>query len=212
MTRIGILSVTCAAMLTIACGREGRDTDMNRPASDTAAVGTAGDRTADAGDRQWLEDRVLAGLTEVRLGEIASQKGQHEDVKAFGRTMVQDHSMAGDELKQIAARHNVMVPSDLDDDHREKANRLSALEPRQFDREYIDTMVDDHEKTLEALEDRLDKEGEDENPLYTPKKADNPFEMELNQWAAKTAPTVRKHLETAKQIDEKLGRMTTAPR
>lgn len=209
MKRIGILSVTFAAMLTVACGRDGRDQEANRPASDSAAVGTAGDRTPDASDRRWLEDRVQGNLTEVRLGEVASQKAQHADVKSFGRTVVQDHTMANDELKQIAAKHNLPMPSDLDDDHREKVERLSKLETPQFDREYIDAMVDDHEKTLEALEDRLDKEGIDENPHYLPKKTDDPFEMDLNQWAAKTAPTVRKHLETAKQLDEKLGRRTT---
>jgi predicted outer membrane protein len=214
MKRIGILAVSLAAALTLGCRGDGRD-NANRPAAgETPAVGTAGERTAADRDRDvgmlarnWVEDRLRDGMTEVKLGELASQKAQNADVKAFGRMMVQDHTKAGDELKQIVLKHNV-TPPELDDDHRDKIDRLSKLQGAEFDREYINTMVDDHEKTVNALEDRLDKEG-DTNPRYTPKKNDNQFEAELNQWAAKAIPTVRQHLDKAKQLDQKLDRRTT---
>jgi len=208
MKRIGILSIAFVAMLATACGDGRRDDQANRPA-DTPAVGTAGESSAASRHKDWVEDRLIAGMTEVKLGDIATQKALSADVKAFGRMMVEDHTKAGDELKQFASKHNITVPADLDDDHRDKVERLSKLEGAEFDREYINTMVDDHEKTVNALEDRLDKEGNDDNPRYTPKKSDDAVEAELNQWAAKTIPTVRKHLERAKQIDQKLDRRTT---
>jgi putative membrane protein len=214
MKRIGILSVTLAAMLAVACG-DGRRDEANRPAGDTPAVGTAGERSAAERDsdvgplvRNWVEDRLKGGMTEVKLGELASQKAQNADVKAFGRTMVQDHTKAGEELKQLASKHNITAPAD-DNDMRDTLDRFSKLQGAEFDREYINTMVDNHEKTLNALEDRLDKEGDDNTPRYTPKKTDNAFEMELNQWSAKTVPTVRQHLEKARQLDQKLDRRTT---
>jgi putative membrane protein len=212
MKRIGILSVTFAAAIAIGCGGDARDTDANRPATDAPAVGTAGEapnRDINTLDRDWFEDRAMAGMTEVKLGELASQKAQNADVKAFGRMMVQDHTKAGDALKEIGAKHNVMAPTTLDDDHREKLDRLSKLSGAEFDREYINTMVDDHEATLKAVEDRVDKSGDDKNPTYTPKKDDNVFDMQLNQWAANTAPTVWQHLDKAKQLDDRLGRRTT---
>jgi putative membrane protein len=209
MKRIGILSVTFAAMLAIACGGDGRGTDANRPA-DPAAVGTAGDRDSIANrHKDWVEDRLVGGMTEVKLGELASEKGQDADVKAFGRMMVQDHTQAGEELKQFASKHNITAPADLDDEHRDKVDRLSKLQGAEFDREYMSQMVDDHEATMSALEDRLDKEGTDENPTYTPKKNDNRVDTALNQWAAKTAPTVQKHLTRARQLNDKIGRRTT---
>jgi putative membrane protein len=212
MKRIGVLAVACAAMLTIGCSGDGRDADANRPA-DTPAVGTAGEGTAADRDvgmlaRNWVEDRMKGGMTEVKLGELASQKAQNADVKAFGQMMVRDHTKAGDELKQLASKHNITAP-ELDDDHRDKVERLSKLQGAEFDREYMNTMVDDHEKTVSALEDRLDKEGDNDNPRYTPKKNDNAFETELNQWASQTIPTVRQHLDKAKQLDQKLDRRTT---
>jgi putative membrane protein len=215
MKRIGILSVTFAAMLAIACG-DGRRDEANKPAGDTPAVGTAGERSAADRDREvgplvrnWIEDRVEGGTKEVKLGELASQKAQNADVKAFGRMMVQDHTKANDELKQFISKHSINVNPELDNDAIERFSKMDAGE---FDRDYINQMVDDHESTVKALEDRLDKEGTDENPSYTPKKNDNPVEMELNQWAAKAIPTVRKHLEKAKELDQKLGRRTTENR
>jgi putative membrane protein len=211
MKRIGILSVTAVAALTIACAGDRRDADANKPADETAAVGTAGEseRKINNGARDWLEDRMMGGMTEVKLGELASQKAQSADVKAFGRRMVQDHGKAGEALKQIATQHNVTPPAQLDDDHREKVDKFSKLTGAEFDREYMKTMVDDHQKTLEAVEDRLDKSGDDKQPHYTPKKTDDTFDMHLNEWSAKTAPTVREHLDLAKTIDQKLSRRTT---
>ena len=208
MKRIGILSVAFVAMLATACGDGRRDDQANRPAGDTPAVGTAGESAANR-HKDWVEDRLVGGMTEVKLGELATQKAQNADVKAFGRMMVEDHTKAGEELKQFASKHNIPAPADLDDDHRDKVERLSKLEGAEFDREYMNTMVDDHEKTVNALEDRLDKEGTDENARYTPKRSDDAVETELNQWSAKTIPTVRKHLERARQIDQKLDRRTT---
>jgi len=217
MKRIGILSVTFAAMLAVACGGDNRRDEANKPANDSAAVGTAGssdanrdtNRNVNNGARTWLEDRMKGGMAEVKLGEMASQRAQNADVKAFGRMMVQDHTKANEELKQMASKHDIQPPVAPEGDQADEANKLSEKKGAEFDKAYMDKMVDDHQKTLNALEDRLDKSGDDKNPQYTPKKTDDPFDSELNQWAAKTAPTVQKHLDRAKQIQNKLDRRTT---
>lgn len=214
MKRIGMLSVALAAGVTVACAGDTRD-DANRPANDTAAVGTAGERgtMADAqisaGARDWLENMMTGSMAEVKLGEMASQRAQDADVKAFGQMIVRDHSNALDELKQIGSKYNVPEPVELPDEHRDTSERLSKLQGREFDQEYIDAMVDKHQKTINQLEDRLDKEGDDQNPRYTPKQTENAVDRQLNEWAAKTVPTVRQHLERARQLDDKLGRATT---
>lgn len=208
MKRIGIAtSVLFAAALAVACGGDGHE---RTAAENPAAVGTAGEanRTNSAA-RDWAEDRLMGGMTEVRLGELAAEKARSADVKAFGRTMVQDHTKAGDELKRILAKHNVQVPTELDAEHREKIDELSKLQPAEFDREYANAMVDAHQSTVDALEDRLDKEGDDANPRYMPKRADDPLENDLNQWAANTIPTVRQHLERAKGLNDNAKRRTT---
>jgi putative membrane protein len=223
MKRIGILSMAFAAMLTVACGG-GRD-DRNNPNNDNAAVGTAGEGAAananadraNANDNKavsdraqdWVKDQLMGGMAEVKLGELASTKAQNADVKAFGRMMVQDHTKAGNQLKQLASQQNIQPPTDLDQDHRDQMDKLSKLSGAEFDREYMQTMVDDHEKDLDNLEERVDKKGDDANATFTAKQTDDQFESKLNQWAADAAPVVNKHLQRAKQLNDKLGRRTT---
>ena len=218
MKRIGILSMALAAMLTVACGG-GRD-DRENPNNDSAAVGTAGENPTAAsadknnasvsrGSQDWVNDLLIANMAEVKLGELATTKAANADVKAFGRMMVQDHTKAGDELKQIASTQNITAPTDLDDKHRDLSEKLSKLQGAEFDREYMNAMVDGHQDVLDKLEDRLDKSGDDKAPSYAPKKTDDQFDMKLNTWAANAAPVVNKHLERAKALKDKVGRRMT---
>jgi putative membrane protein len=215
MKRMGLLSIAFVAMLAVACGGDGRrDTD----AGDTpATVGTAGEKgpeDIDRGSTTFIKDRLEGGMAEVKLGELASQKAQNAQVKAFAQMMVKDHTKAGEELKQIAAQHKIQAPTAMEDDHRDLMERLSKLQGAEFDRQYIQAMVDSHEDTVDALEPRVDAAdrgltADKKDGPVRPEKADNPIEQAANQWAAKTLPTVRQHLERAKQINDNLGRRTT---
>jgi putative membrane protein len=61
-------------------------------------------------------------------------------------------------------------------------NRLASLHGAEFDREYMNVMVDSHEWVEDLLERRA---GTHER---------------VTQWAAKTLPSVRAHRERAKEI------------
>lgn len=53
-------------------------------------------------DEKFAAETAAGGMAEVKLGQLAEQKGSSASVKAFGRRMVTDHSKAGDELKKVA--------------------------------------------------------------------------------------------------------------
>jgi putative membrane protein len=99
--------------------------------------------------------------------------------------------MAADELKQAASTANVQVnpPAEPDGDHKDLQEELTKLTGRDFDRKYIDAMVDEHQEAVNELEKKTD--------------SDN---APIKQWASKTLPTVRQHLERAKQIQQSLER------
>ena len=126
-------------------------------------------------------------MTEIDLGRLAQQKAASAEVKAFGEMLVRDHTKALDALKQAAAQQNLQVPAMVNEKHRELRDRLSMLTGSEFDRAYINAMVDAHEATVKKLEDRKDA-GVDA----------------LQQFASTILPTVQQHLEQAKQIRDKL--------
>ena len=146
MKLTGLLSLACAAMLTVACNSNGRS-DVR----DDSVVGTAGEaeHSVTAGDRKFVEDLTYAGAAEIELGRMAAERGGNADVKRFGQMMVDDHSKAGKELKDIAMQYRIPQPAGLDEKHRELMDKLAKLRGAEFDKQYIDAMVQGHEDVVD---------------------------------------------------------------
>ena len=160
----------------------------DRAGSGTAATGTTGSMSA---EREFVEDQLVAGNAEVELGKLAQEKGSHPDVKAFGALMVRDHQAAAADLKPIAAKLNTSqaeARTDSDNDLKDRMEDLSKLSGHDFDKKYISSMVDDHEKDVRELEN----------------KAEHATNPDVKAWAEKTLPTIRQHLERARTIKETL--------
>src|SRR6266487_2765684 len=83
-------------------------------------------------DKTFMRKAAKGGMMEVAMGRLAAQNAQSDDVKSFGKRMVTDHSKANDELKSIAAKKGVKLPT----------------EKWSSDKAYMDMMVKDHEKDL----------------------------------------------------------------
>jgi putative membrane protein len=181
----------CVAAATAACA--GEPAPEGTRADDPAAVGTAGrDVNADA-DREFVEGMIADGTAEVQLGRLVQEKSKNKEVREFAAMMVEDHTKAGAELREIAETAAIQTtPADADksDEHNQLTERLSKLSGAEFDRAYIEAMVDDHQKAVDAAED----------------KSEGATNDHVKQWAAKALPTLRKHLEQAKQLQEKLER------
>src|ERR1035438_9283123 len=53
-------------------------------------------------DTQFAKKAAQGGMAEVKMGQLAQEKGTSDAVKKFGQRMVDDHSKAGDDLKKAA--------------------------------------------------------------------------------------------------------------
>ena len=156
----------------------------------------------------FINEMAVAGKAEVELGNLAAQRAQNADVKAFGQMMVKDHTRANTELTRIAKQLNVTPPAQLDTTHRELIDRLSKLKGAEFDREYMTAMVMGHEDVSAKLRNMSG----DTSPSTTSTSAargaqsvgTTGSDAALKQWATKTLPTVQTHLERAKQIQQKV--------
>lgn len=99
-------------------------------------------------DKTFLRKAAHGGLAEVKLGQLASEKGGSDEVKAFARKMVDDHTALNDEMAPIADSMGVRVPKTLDKQDQAEYDKLSALSGADFDTEYITVMVKNHHKDL----------------------------------------------------------------
>src|SRR5215204_6234316 len=73
---------------------------------------TVNSNTAVVQDNFWSK-AAQGGMAEVELAKLALQKSTNADVKKFAQMMVTDHTKANDELKALAAKKNVTLPTDI---------------------------------------------------------------------------------------------------
>ena len=157
----------------------------------TGSTGTAtGAMTSsmDPADNDFMMKAAQGGMAEVNMGNMASSKATNAEVKKFGDRMVTDHSKANDELKQLASTKGVSLPTDVAEEHKKAMDEMSAKNGKDFDKAYMDDMVKDHEKDVAEFE-KASKEAKD---------------ADLKAWAAKTLPTLKGHLQMAKETKAKL--------
>ena len=169
-------------------------------------------------------------MAEIDAARMALDRSSDADVKKFAQMMIDDHTKAGDDLRAVATTHNIDLPAQVDDNHRDKAEELGKKKGMDFDRDYADAMVDGHQAFVDKLESRVDKdtlaewkaknvdpasgkktEGKAEAISIVPEKSDNPITLSLNEWAAATYPVAFAHLQAAKDLQKGVKRRTTTP-
>jgi len=187
-----------------------------------------------ASSTSFVHEMAADGMAEVQLGQLASQHAANADVKAFGEMMVKDHTKANDELKPIAQKLNVTVPTDLDQKHKALYDRLSKLQGAAFDKEYINAMVQGHQEVLTKLRAKANTSAPrstsnrtDTHPspaaggqaagssaqnsvpagsASSSAMTDSSPEHELTMWASNVAPTVQQHLDRAKELQRQVAK------
>jgi putative membrane protein len=119
-------------------------------ASFSSGMGAAsGDDAQIAKDKMFLKDASQGGMSEVEMGQLASDKASSPRVKAFGQRMVTDHTELNNELKPFADKMGVPPPSKLNPEDQAELDKLNGLSGADFDKEYVAYMMKDHAKDLQ---------------------------------------------------------------
>jgi putative membrane protein len=139
--------------------------------------------TVSKDDASFVVNTANAGMTEVQLGQLAQQKGMAKDVKDYGAMMEKDHTAAGDKLKTLAASKNITLPSAISPEMQKNIDDLQQKSGKDFDKAYINMMVDDHKKVISMFEDES-KKGSD---------------ADIRAFADATLHTLKIHLQDAEK-------------
>jgi len=167
--KIKIISQLCILVLVIgAMSLSGAAKAETTPASEGSSLSTK--------DKTFMKKAAKGGMMEVAMGKVAEQNAQSDDVKSFGKRMVTDHGKANDELKSIASKKGIQLPS------KEPSGKWTS------DKAYIDMMVKDHEKDLAEFKE----------------EANSGSDPDVKKFADDTAKVVQEHLDLAKEIQGKL--------
>lgn len=194
-----ILLITAGLFAFSSCGnnQQGEDSvdsakDIN-DARDTSSVMNSNDTSTisatpvDEDDADFAVEAANGGMMEVELGKMAQEKATDQRVKDFAAMMVRDHSVAGDKLKSMASAKNIALPAEIGDEAKKDIENLSKKSGKDFDKAYMDMMLDDHNKDVKKFEDAA-------------AKCKDP---DLKNFASETLPTLRMHLDSARAITGK---------
>jgi len=168
--------------------------------SNNAATGTndtannTGNNNANTGaplnemDQQFVKKSASSGMMEVEAGNLAQQNASNQRVKDFAAMMVRDHTTANQELMSFASGRGLMLSDSLMPEHRKHVDAMRNMKGKSFDQHYMSMMTDAHQKDVAEFE----------------KASQNVNDADLKNWATKTLPTLRMHLDSAKAIKAKM--------
>jgi putative membrane protein len=102
-------------------------------------------------DKQFLAKAAQSDVNEIKLSQLAEKKASNPAVKSFAEKMVTEHKKLSASMKPFADSWSITPPTDLDDDHKQEYSKLNGLSGADFDKEYMEQMVSDHGKALDAF-------------------------------------------------------------
>lgn len=186
--------ILTAALLAAACNAPD-GTRSDTADGDTLATGQDGAMMAGQDGTTMAATPVSTGtyvaqaansdMYEIQAGELATKNGQSQQVKDFGKMMVEDHTKSSQDMKAMVAQANLgaQPPARLDAEHQGMIDRLKAARGEAFDREYMSQQMTAHRKAL-ALHQGYAQNGEN---------------TELKGFAAQVIPVIQKHHDWLEQ-------------
>jgi len=171
-------------------------------AGNETAKPDAGTGTANAAKPDTLNDEQIAGITdaansaEIEQGKLARLKSKDAAVQKFAAKMIAAHEEAKknqDKLKLPTAES--MLGNSLGTEAASALNALKGADGKDFDKAYIDAQVTEHQKLLDALNDKL-----------IPNVKNPDLKAYLNQ----ILPHVSRHLQEAQEIQRAASSKATA--
>ena len=136
-------------------------------------------------DQKFMMMAARGGMAEIEMARVALQKSSNDAVKQYAQKMIDDHTMAGDELKQLASTKGVSLPMEPDARQMAMMAKMQNMSSMDFDMKYVKEAGVKAHQDMEKLFMKESMSGKD---------------METKAFAAKTLPVVRMHLQMAREM------------
>jgi putative membrane protein len=128
-------------------------------------------------DQNFLKQTAIDNQFEIQLSQLAQSKAQDEKVKQLAQTLVKDHTQATEQLKQVAQKKSVQLPTNLPETKQEELQIFQTLQGSEFDQAYLSCMKVGHAKSVAAYSE----------------KAKNAKDQDVKQFAAALLPKLQEH-------------------
>ena len=115
--------------------------------NDSALDTKAAERNA-----EFVVDVVASNIGEVKLAQLAQQKSSNAEIKDVAKMLESDHSAVLTDLRSLANKKGITVPSEEAAAAKDKAKELSEEKAAEFDKEWCETLMDNHKNSISKFE------------------------------------------------------------
>ena len=157
--------------------------DSSMAGSGTAMGDANGPTAPHKDDKEFMMSAAHSDQNEIQQSKMALAKGVTGMAKEMANKMIADHTKSTADLKKIAAKQNVTLPTDMDAEHKAMAPAMEKLSGKEFEQKYMAQMVADHQKTA--------------NTMRAHEKMTQ--DADLKAFIGKTLPVVEQHLGMAQK-------------
>jgi putative membrane protein len=177
-----------------ACSLQACRGDANQTDDDsdtvTANTDTSKNSTIVVGkdDIQFMTNMAEACLIEIKIGNMAKQKGADKRVKNFGAMMVKDLTKGRHRLDSLAGLKKIQLPDSISWNNQVPITQLSEKKGKDFDRAYLEKMSDDYKNALAQFQ-------------HTAKYA---YDPQIKAFASRHIMTVQRHMDLIDAINGSL--------
>jgi len=172
----GTLILALAFGIT-SCGNNAKTEDTEAVADEQNEAKFDDNKTEN--DADFLVNAAEINLTEIELGTLATTNSQVAEVKELGKMMVDEHTKALNDLKAMAEKKMMTIPTELTADGKDEYKKLSEKTGKDFDKKYCDMMVSGHKNAINKFE-RASEKSQD---------------GDIKAWATSMLPALRTHLD-----------------
>lgn len=154
------------------------DSSIEQTITDTTGINRGADPS------KFIQSAALAGMMEIELGKVATEKAVNTKIKKFGEQMVKDHTNIAANLKTLAEEKKVTLPASLPASDQKHIDEMKNMSGAAFEKHYMEMVVRDHLKALDLF-----------------KSASVSGDVKIRNFASGTLRVLERHFKRAGEIN-----------
>ena len=142
---------------------------------------------ADKVSEVLLRDAIQGNLAAIQMGQLAQEKAQNPEVKAFAATVMVDHWASNEQAEKAAKQIGITIPTEPSSSQKLNYQHMSKLSDKALDRALVAEMI----VFYKAIIPRFKNEA---------KKTNDPVGI----FAHEELPRLQEHLDAAQKLQPKI--------
>ena len=106
-------------------------------------------------DQTFMRKTAQDNLAEIQTAKFVEQKTNDPGIRKYAQDLRSEHSMAQQQLKQVAQQAGVTLPASPTQEDIAKLDQLKKLSGKQLDNAFVKNELSDHKKGIKSFDTEI---------------------------------------------------------